>query len=223
MRRERVIIGVVGATGDCTQPLADLARMLGARLAAEGAILLTGGRGKQTKLAVKDAAVDGALAEDGRVISILKHGVQFEPVVRNGKHVFVHSGLGDARNVLNAFASDAIIALSGGGGTLSEVAFAAVAGRPVYFVGGARGVLAKSIDRMEAIARESAEVFERDFHDATLRDAVRPLLESAHNDCDAEEAVKRALRAERNGVLLPLPRDPHAVAHYERALEYLEQ
>ena len=50
--------------------------------------------------------------------------------------VAVATGLGEARNALVVRAADAVIAVGGGYGTLSEIAFGLKAGRPVVGLGG---------------------------------------------------------------------------------------
>ena len=49
--------------------------------------------------------------------------------------VALFTGLGEARNWVNVCASDAIIALGGGFGTLSEIALALKARRPLVLLG----------------------------------------------------------------------------------------
>jgi uncharacterized protein (TIGR00725 family) len=49
--------------------------------------------------------------------------------------VAVATGLGELRNGLIVRASDTLVAVGGGAGTLSEIAFALKAGRPVIGVG----------------------------------------------------------------------------------------
>jgi uncharacterized protein (TIGR00725 family) len=124
--RQRTIIGVLGGSTDVPADATKLAREAGSAIAVRGAIVLTGGDGRSgDSKNVKDAAVYGA--RGGRVISILKGG---DGLRRVDKHLVVHSGMRDARNVLNGFTADVLIALPGGGGTLTEIAFAAIAGRP---------------------------------------------------------------------------------------------
>jgi hypothetical protein len=49
--------------------------------------------------------------------------------------IALFTGLGEARNWLNVCASDAVIAIGGGFGTLSEIALALKAQKPVVLVG----------------------------------------------------------------------------------------
>ena len=192
------------------------AREIGALLAGQQAITLTGGiGGHQT---VKDVAMDAAAT--GRRISIMKGGAG---VVLQDKHLTLNSGMEDARNVLNAYAADAVIALSGGFGTLTEVAFAAIAGRLILFLE-SRAALAKHINNMATIAEQCVAEFPgQPFDNASLQQAVRPLLASSQNDvATAHEAVSRAIAAARVGALLDLPRQPGVAAQYELKLLQLD-
>ena len=103
--RGRPIVGVVGGSHELP-PITSAATELGAALAAADAILLTGGAGGGGS-AVKDAAMNGAAA--GRRISILKRGTGV--VLRSPTHGIVNSGMEDARNVLNGFTPDVLIAM----------------------------------------------------------------------------------------------------------------
>ena len=217
MNRTRRIIGVIGGSSNVPAEVVAMARDVGAAVAAAEAILLTGGLGGGQST-VKDAAVDGAAG--GRVISIVKRGQGVR--LRPPRHLVVESGMRDARNVLNAFAADVLIALPGGHGTLSEVAFAAVAGRPVIFLQ-SRGDLAPHLDSMGAIASEAVATFgDARYAQANLQQAVGPLLNDGTADAaDIPTAIERALRAPVAGTLLDIPGQPAAVSDYMRLLAEL--
>jgi len=53
--------------------------------------------------------------------------------------IVIPTGLGHARNVMTALAADMIIAVGGGAGTLSELCFAWIHGRPIYVMEGSGG------------------------------------------------------------------------------------
>jgi uncharacterized protein (TIGR00725 family) len=53
--------------------------------------------------------------------------------------IVLPTGLGHARNVLTALAGDFIVAVGGGAGTLSELCFGWVHGRPIYVLQGSGG------------------------------------------------------------------------------------
>ena len=101
-----------------------LAREVGRRLAESGAVVLCGGLG-----GVMEAAAEGAASVGGTVVGILPGGDRSaaNPYVT----VAIATGLGEARNAVLTAAADAVIAIGGGWGTLSEIALARKRGRPV--------------------------------------------------------------------------------------------
>jgi uncharacterized protein (TIGR00725 family) len=75
-----------------------------------------------------EAAARGAYRVHGRTIAILKEqGDGTKPEYG----LTIWTGLGDARNFVNAAAADAMVALQGEAGTLSEIAMALKLTRPV--------------------------------------------------------------------------------------------
>jgi uncharacterized protein (TIGR00725 family) len=117
-------IGVVGP-GESARPT-DLAAAeeVGAGLAAAGAVLVCGGLG-----GVMEAACRGARSRGGTTVGLLP-GLDREAA--NGwVTIAIPTGLGEARNALVVRSADALIAIGGGWGTLSEIALALKTGRPV--------------------------------------------------------------------------------------------
>jgi uncharacterized protein (TIGR00725 family) len=121
----RTIVGVMGSGEDGDDALLALARELGAAIAGEGWVLLNGGRDS----GVMDASAQGASLAGGLVVGALPD----DDTDAASRHldIAILTGLGDARNAVNVLSSDVVIALRGGAGTLSEVALALKAGRPV--------------------------------------------------------------------------------------------
>ncbi len=116
-------IGVIGS-GEAAPADAELAHTVGAALARAGAIVVCGGMG-----GVMRAAADGASSEGGTVVGILPGG---DPgAAAEGVTIPIPTGLGEARNVVVARASEAVIAIAGEWGTLSEAAFCRKFGVPV--------------------------------------------------------------------------------------------
>jgi uncharacterized protein (TIGR00725 family) len=105
------------------------AREVGRLLADAGAIVLCGGLPD----GVMEAVSEGVQASGGTVIGILpgrdrssaSHKLSFA----------LATGLGEARNTVLTTAADSVIAIGGGWGTLSEIAFARKVGRPVVTLG----------------------------------------------------------------------------------------
>jgi len=114
----------------CDPDTAALARAVGRGVADRGGVLLCGGR-----VGVMEAAAEGARAGGGLTLGILP-GVSAKDSPPN-PHIdlAIFTGLGEARNWINVCASDAIIAIGGGFGTLSEIALGLKAQKPVVLIG----------------------------------------------------------------------------------------
>ena len=128
-RARRPVIGVMGAGEAASDEDVRLAERLGEAIAAEGWVLLTGGRAA----GVMAAANRGAK----RVAGSLTVGIlpsESGPVAA-GVDVAVFTGMGSARNVVNVLTSDVVVACGhGGAGTASEVALAVKARRPLVLL-----------------------------------------------------------------------------------------
>ncbi len=100
------------------------AEEVGRLLAERGCVVVTGGRDE-----VMAAAARGAKAGGGTTIGILG-GEARSGANRWIDHVVV-TGIGHARNLAVAASGDAVIAVGGSWGTLAEISFASLLGRPV--------------------------------------------------------------------------------------------
>jgi uncharacterized protein (TIGR00725 family) len=116
-------IGVIGA-GTCDDSQATLAEEAGRLVARAGALLVCGGLG-----GVMAAACRGAKSAGGMTVGLLP-GLDRDDA-NEWIDVAVPTGLGEARNVLVVRAADALIAIGGEFGTLSEIGFALKAGKRV--------------------------------------------------------------------------------------------
>ena len=116
-------IGVIGS-GRCSREIYQLAERVGEGIARRGAILICGGLG-----GVMEGACRGAKAAGGTTVGILP-GVRPDdanPYV----DLPIVTGLSLARNLLVVRSSQALIAIEGAYGTLSEIAFSLQLGVPV--------------------------------------------------------------------------------------------
>jgi uncharacterized protein (TIGR00725 family) len=106
----------------------ELAESVGSAIAARGAVLVCGGLG-----GVMEAACRGAAGSGGTTVGILPglDRAQANPHVQ----VAIPTGLGEVRNALVVRAADALIAIAGEWGTLSEIALAMKTGKPVVGLG----------------------------------------------------------------------------------------
>jgi uncharacterized protein (TIGR00725 family) len=119
-------IAVAGA-GICGRELFGVAEDVGRAIAAAGAVLVCGGLG-----GVMEGAARGAATAGGLTVGILPGA---DP--RNANPyilVPLPTGMGEMRNVLVARTAQAVIAIGGEWGTLSEVAMARKCGVPVVLV-----------------------------------------------------------------------------------------
>jgi hypothetical protein len=122
-----VYVAVAGA-GVASPEDAAVAEEVGRLLAERGAVVVCGGLG-----GVMEAACRGARGGGGRTVGILpgEDRADANPFV----DVAIPTGLGEARNALVVRACDALIAIGGEFGTLSEIALALKIGRPVVGIG----------------------------------------------------------------------------------------
>jgi uncharacterized protein (TIGR00725 family) len=120
---EKKIIAVIGG-GQPTSKEAKLAEEVGQELAKRGAVLVCGGLG-----GVMEAACRGAKAEGGLTIGILpgENPKLANPYVE----VAIATGIGYARNAAVVKSSQAVIAVGGSYGTLTEIGYALQSGLPV--------------------------------------------------------------------------------------------
>jgi uncharacterized protein (TIGR00725 family) len=118
-----MIIGVIGDSS-CSPEEAKLAASVGELLAQRGATLVCGGLG-----GVMEAACRGAKSKGGLTVGILPGQ---DPSTANPcVDIPVVTGIGEARNVAVVKSAQAVIAICGGYGTLSEIAYALKSGIPV--------------------------------------------------------------------------------------------
>ena len=142
-------IAVVGP-GEASSTELAAAEELGAGLADLGAVVVTGGLG-----GVMEAACRGARSRRGRTLGILPG--EDRDAANGWVEIAVATGMGELRNGLVVRASDALVAVGGGHGTLSEIALALKLGRPVVGLGtwavhGVREVSTPG-DALDAVAR----------------------------------------------------------------------
>ncbi len=116
-------IGVIGA-GTCPASTYDIAKDLGFEIGKRGWTLVCGGL-----QGVMEGAARGCSEAGGMVLGILP-GLDkrsANPYIT----VPIPTGLGDGRNLLVVRSSDILVAVAGGYGTLSEMALALKADKPV--------------------------------------------------------------------------------------------
>ena len=119
-----MLISVVGGDSAAAEAALAAAEAVGRELARRGCVLVCGGLG-----GVMEAACRGARAEGGHTIGILP-GAD-----RSDANPYVEfpiiTGMGFARNAIVVLSGQAVIAVDGSYGTLSEIAYALAYGKPV--------------------------------------------------------------------------------------------
>jgi uncharacterized protein (TIGR00725 family) len=152
-------VAVVGPA-DATSHETRSAETVGRRLAQRGAIVITGGLG-----GVMAAAARGAAEAGGTAVGILPGTDRSEG--NESLTIAIPTGLGELRNGLVVRAADAVIAIGGAYGTLSEIALALRASIPVI------GLRSWDIDGVEGADSPEEAV------DRALASAARAAAETA--------------------------------------------
>ena len=120
-------ISVIGA-GECCSLIYNEALTLGRLLAKEGYIVICGGKG-----GVMEGVAQGVAMEGGVTIGILPG----RDIKEANKYISyaITTGLGEMRNFLVVLNGDIVVAVSGGYGTLSEIALAKKINKRVRLLG----------------------------------------------------------------------------------------
>jgi len=119
-------VAVVGP-GDAADDLVALATEAGRLLAQAGHVVVTGGLG-----GVMAAAARGVAEAGGTAVALLPGSSR--DAASPGHSIVVPTGLGEMRNALVVRSADAVLAIGGAWGTLSEIALAVRTGVPVFAV-----------------------------------------------------------------------------------------
>lgn len=126
------LIAVIGSDDEITNEVNEISEKIGRDIAENKCILLCGGRG-----GVMEAACRGAKSRNGITVGLLPS------YDKNDANPYVDIplalGVGYVRNSLIVCSADAVIAVSGRTGTLSEIALALSYNKPVIAVKGSGG------------------------------------------------------------------------------------
>ncbi len=120
-------VAVVGPSEPQDPTVLDRAAEAGRLLALQGFVVVTGGLG-----GVMAAAAGAADAAGGTAVAILP-GTD-RRAASPGHRFAIPTGMGEMRNALLVRSADAVLAIGGAWGTLSEIALAARTGVPVFAV-----------------------------------------------------------------------------------------
>lgn len=118
------MIGVIGQGRDCSPELLQAAEEVGYLIAQRNAILICGGLG-----GAMEAACRGAKKGGGTTIGVIPTAQKSD--ANDYVDIPIVTGFGEARNIIIVRSADALIAVGGKYGTLSEIAFALSFGKPL--------------------------------------------------------------------------------------------
>jgi uncharacterized protein (TIGR00725 family) len=151
-------IAVIGPS-DCSSAEREAAFKIGAILAARGSVVVCGGGS-----GVMEAAAEGAHSENGVVFGILPGN---DHSAGNSYLTYaIATGLGEARNAIIARTADAVIAVGGEYGTLSEIALAMKMGKKVILLNSWHLKPPRPVSKMPLIAQSADEAVEFAIGDA---------------------------------------------------------
>ena len=124
----KTIIGVMGPGAGATQQDKQNAFELGKLIAAQGWVLLSGGRSE----GVMDAVNKGAQSAGGLTVGIIP--TDDDAHTSDSVDISIITGMGSARNNINVLSSAVVIACGMGAGTASEIALAIKSGKQVVLL-----------------------------------------------------------------------------------------
>lgn len=116
-------VAVIGGAQNCSAEDYQAAEKVGGLLADNQVVLFCGGLG-----GVMEASSKGAYEQGGLVVGIIP-GISGENTYSG---IVIRTGMGHARNIILVQSVDAVIAIGGSYGTLSEIATSLKMGKPVF-------------------------------------------------------------------------------------------
>ncbi len=186
---QKTIAAIGSAEKAFTAKESAAARQVGAEVARQGCMLLTG-----ACLGLPLEAARGARAEGGTVVGVSpadgasehgkKYGYPFEPF-----DFIAYTGFGyKGRNVVLVRSAGAVIALKGGMGTLNELTIAYDEGKVIGVLTGMRGVSEMLPQILKRIARRTKAVV---VADSSPRKLVRKVVLALKNHAEVGEDEAR--------------------------------
>jgi uncharacterized protein (TIGR00725 family) len=122
------IVAVIGS-GEASPEVAELTRELGRELGAADFHLVCGGRGGLMEAACRGHREGRSTDSKALTLGVLPGSTKDE--ANDAVDVVLPTGIGIARNAIVVSSADVVIAVSGGSGTLSEIALAWQFGKPI--------------------------------------------------------------------------------------------
>lgn len=159
--------GIIGVCGGSiiNNDVYEIVEQLGTEIAHQNYLVVCGGLG-----GTMEAVCKGAKAGGGTTIGIIPGSTK--EFANKYVDIIIPSGLGEGRNLLVVQTADGIITVSGGAGTLSEMAFAWRLKKPIVALSSTGGWSAKLATKQIDATRDD---FILDAH--TPKEAVTKLIQ----------------------------------------------
>ena len=165
MTKKRQILVIGNNTNGCTPKHEKLAYEIGTEIAKSNSVLITGGLG-----GVMAAASHGAHDANGLTVGIIPQ--DDARMANEFCDIVIPTGIGLARDFVNALTADGVIIVGGGSGTLSEVCAAYMHKKPMVAIRNIKSSVESYIDGY-LDHRENIKIIGVD----TPQDAVKKILE----------------------------------------------
>ncbi len=179
MTKKRQILVIGNNTNGCTLKHEKIAYEVGVEIAKSDSVLITGGLG-----GVMSAASHGAHDTNGLTVGIIP---QNDATMANEFcDIVIPTGIGLARDFLNALTADGVIIVGGGSGTLSEVCAAYMYKKPMVAIRNIKSSIEPYIDGF-IDHRKNIKIVGAD----TPQDAVKKILElitTSYSDTESSDA-----------------------------------
>ena len=141
----------------------DVAEEIGRLIAQKNGVIVCGGHG-----GVMEAACRGAKEEGGTTVGILPYT---KDEANKYIDIAIPTGIGNIRNFLVVSAGDVVIAIGGRWGTLNEISYCMITGKPLILVKGTggcvdeiiNGSLMQNIESHYYVASSAEEAVEKAF------------------------------------------------------------
>ena len=165
MVKKRQILVIGNNTNGCTPKHEKIAYEVGVEIAKSNSVLITGGLG-----GVMAAASHGAHDANGLTVGIIP---QNDATMANEFcDIVIPTGMGLARDFLNALTADGVIIVGGGSGTLSEVCASYMYKKPMVAIRNLESSITPYVDGY-LDHRKNIRIIGSD----TPQDAVKKILE----------------------------------------------
>jgi len=179
MTKKRQILVVGHNTNGCTPKHEKIAYEVGVEVAKSDSVLITGGLG-----GVMTAASHGAHDANGLTIGIIpqNNATMANPFC----DIVIPTGMGLARDFLNALSADGVIIVGGGSGTLSETTAAYMYSKPIVAIRNMGSSIDPYIDRF-LDHRENVKIIGVDTPQEAV-DKILELISTSNTDAELSDA-----------------------------------